>query len=137
DRVREAGCILIFFETILVGGHALELKRVLGSEISVAFNEGIGIEQVFDPVLGRLRKVMVAMRANALVPRELDLVHDLRTARAFLPESLRHLAFFARLLEGWSFENGHIVRRARRSPRARRPRPLVAGRARIRSASSR
>src|SRR2546421_8232541 len=80
---------------------------------------------------------MVAMGTNALVPRELDLVHDLRTARAFLPETLRDLAFFARFLEGWSFEDGHVIRRGPRSPHARKSRRLFGGPAHIRSGSSR
>ena len=61
--------------------------------------------------------MIIATRADALVLRQLDLVHDLRAARTFLPEALRHLAFFPALrFERWSFENGHVLcpRRGRR-----------------------
>ena len=61
--------------------------------------------------------MVVAAWANALVLREFDLMDNLIATRAFLPETLRHLAFFPALrFERWSFENGHVLcpRRGRR-----------------------
>src|SRR5205085_11368083 len=116
--------------------HTLELKRVLRTQVRVALDEAIGIQQVPDSFLGRLREMMIAMRTNALVPRELNFVHDFGTAGAFLPKPLRNLAFLPRGLEGWSFENSHGIKRVPLSRHGWKARPLVAGRARIRSASS-
>src|SRR4051812_26454841 len=137
NGVGETGRVLVFFKAILVSRYALELEGVFGTQPGIAFDEGPFIQEVFDSFLGSLREMIIATRANALVLGELDLVHDLPAARAFLPESLRDLALFPGRLEGGSFENGHGVRRARRSRRGPRPRRRTAERARIRSGSSR
>ena len=109
DRVDQSGAFLIFLEPILVGGHALKSAACRPRRRSASrLDEAFRIEQVFDSLLGRLRKMIIAARTDALVLDQLDFVHDLGAARTFLPETLRHLAFLAALrLERGSFENGH------------------------------
>ena len=69
-----------------------------------------GSQQVRDPLLRRLREMILATRANALVLRQLDFVHDFAAAGTLLPEALGHLALFALLgLERWFFENRHVL----------------------------
>jgi hypothetical protein len=87
----------------------LELEGVHGTEIGIALDESVGIEKMFDPFLGRLREMIFAPGANALVLGELDFVHDLRAARAFAPETLGHFALLLMLrLESRSFKNCHV-----------------------------
>src|ERR1041385_5285613 len=82
----------------------------------------VGIQQVVDSFFRGLREVIIAVRTNALVPGELDFVHDVFATGAFLKKSLWDIAaalLSAAATDGRSFENGHGVRRARRSLRAR------------------
>ena len=52
--------------------------------------------------------MIFATRADPVVFRQLDLVHDLAATGALLPEALRHLALFSALgPESGLFENGH------------------------------
>ena len=80
----------------------------------VEFDETFRIAKILDPLLRRLREMIIAPRTDALVLRELDLVHDFGAAGTFLPETLRHLALsFALGLKRGFFENGHGVSRGR------------------------
>ena len=84
------------------------MKGVDGSQVGVHLHETFRIEQIFDSLFGRLGKMIIAARTDALVLRQLDFVHDLGAARTFLPETLRHVALLAALrFKGGSFENGH------------------------------
>ena len=110
NGVDQSGVVLIFAQTILVARHALEFERVDGSQAGVEFDEAVGIAKIRDPLLGRLREMIIAARADAVVFRQLDFVHDFAAAGALLPKALRHLAFLAALgLERWFFENGHVL----------------------------
>src|SRR5207302_6906721 len=68
-RVEEAGAFLIFFEAIFVAGHSLKTQNVDGSQVGIHFYESVRIEQILDALLGRLCKVIIAARTNALVLR--------------------------------------------------------------------
>src|SRR5687767_1050250 len=139
DGIRQAGGVLVFLQPILVGSHSLKLERVHRAEIGVAFNETIGVEQALDSFLGRLRKMIIAMRADALVLRQLDFVHDLLATGAFLEQPLRNIAAAlaaTAAADRRSLEDSHVVRRGRRSPRERKSRRSLSERARIRSAWS-
>ena len=108
DGIDQAGLVLIFAQTILVARHALELQRVDRGQAAVEFNEAVGIAQIRDSFLGRLREMIIATRADAIVFRQFDFVHDLAATVALLPEAGRHLALLAALgFERWFFENGH------------------------------
>src|SRR4051794_38981342 len=113
DRVDQSGAVLIIAQPVLVSRHTLEAQCVDRSQIGVAFGETLRIKQVRDSLLRRLRKVIVAAGTNALVLRELDLVHNIGAAGALLPQTLRHLALAtAHRLQRWSFENSHLYARA-------------------------
>ena len=57
-----------------------------------------------------LREVIFAARTDALILRELDLVHDFGAAGTLLPKALWHLALLAALrFERGFFEDGHVL----------------------------
>ena len=58
---------------------------------------------------------MIAMRADPLVLRQLDLVHDVAAAGTFLEEAVRDVALFPWLgFDRRFFENGHKLCACRR-----------------------
>jgi hypothetical protein len=86
----------------------MKLKGIHGAQAGIALDETFRIQEVFDPLFRRLGEMVIAARTDPLILRKLDFVHDLGAARTFLPEALRHLAFFPALrFERWSFEDGH------------------------------
>ena len=64
-------------------------------QAGVHLDEAVGIAKIRDPLLGRLREMIIAARTDALVFDQLDFVHDFAAAGALLPEALRHLALFS------------------------------------------
>src|SRR6202011_2571620 len=114
DGVDQAGGLLIFLEAIFVGGHSLKAQRIDRSQVGVHLHETSGIEQIVDPFLGRKREMIIALRANAQILVELDLVHNFVATGALLKKTVRNIALlFAILrLDGWFFENRHGYARA-------------------------
>src|SRR5688572_31812546 len=84
--------------------------------------------------------MIIAMRADTLVLRQLDFMHDLLAAGAFLEQPLRNIAAafpVTATANRRSLENSHVIRREPPSPRKRKLRRPLSGRGHIRSASSR
>ena len=107
-------------------------------QTGIHFHETAGIEETFGPLLGGLREMVIAMRANPLVFGQLNLVNDFVAAGTFLEKAMRDIALFAALdLDHGFFENSHGFMRVRRSRRKPIACLLRAGPARIRSTSSR
>jgi hypothetical protein len=106
--VEETGGFLIFFEAIFVARHSLETQNINGPQIGIHLHKGLGIEQIFEPLLSRLRKMIIATWTNALVLRELDFRHNFRTPGTFLEKTMRNIPLFLSLrFDCWFFENGH------------------------------
>ena len=108
DSVGKSGPFLITFEPVLVAGHSLKTQGVDRFQIGIHLEEGLGIEQIADPVLGRKGEVIIAPRTNAQIFIQLDFVNHFIAARALLKQPLRNVALLARLsFECRFFENVH------------------------------
>ncbi len=108
DGVSQSGSFLIIFEPIFVTGHSLKTQGVDRFQIGIHLKEGLRIEQIVDPVLGREGKVIFAPRANAQIFIQLDFMDHFVAAGTFLKKPLWNVTFLARLsFERRFFENGH------------------------------
>ena len=137
DRINQSRGVLIFFEAIFVRGHSLETQACPPiSESASISTKRSGIQQVFDSLLGRLGKMIIATRTDPLILRQLDFVDDLSAAGTFLKKPLRNLlASFRRLrLDRRFFENRHDFMRAPQWPREQKLRRAFQEHARTHSA---
>src|SRR6266704_2710265 len=113
DGIGESSAVLIFAQPVFVGSHAAEFQRIDRNEIGIHFCKAFRIAEILDSFFRGLGKMIIASRTNALILRQLDLMHDLGTAGAFLPQALWHLAFFSALsFQSRLLENRHRYPRA-------------------------
>ena len=58
---------MVFFEPIFIRSHSLKPQQVDGFQIGIHFYKSLRVEQILNPLPGRLRKVIVAAWTDALI----------------------------------------------------------------------
>ena len=108
DGIAESRALLVFLEPILVRRYSLEPQDVNGPQLGVHLYKRLRIEQSVDSLHGRLRLMVIATRADALILRQLNIGHDLSAAGAFLKNAARHFTLSAgRCLDCRFLKNRH------------------------------
>ena len=130
DSVEKPRALMVFFEPILIASHSLKAQDVDRFQVGICFYKSLRVEQILNPLLGRLRKVIVTAWTDTLILRDLVFRHDFGTARALLKKTARNFLLFAGLsLDCWLLENCHGFMRVLPWHRKRKARPPVLTRA--------
>ena len=95
DGVALAGGLLVFFQAVGVAGLAGEFERVHGGELRVVLLETAVVRQQLDTVERGEREVVLALRADAGIALDFEVVDDLTTAGTFRPKAGGQFTFFA------------------------------------------
>src|SRR6266446_3952301 len=137
DSVEKPRALMVFFEPIRIASHSLKAQDVDRFQVGICFYKSVRVEQILNPLLGRLRKVIVTAWTDTLILRDLVFRHDFGTARALLKKTARNFLLFAGFsLDCWLLENCHGFMRVLPWHRKRKARPPVLTRARTHSMSS-
>ena len=91
-RVVHTGLLLLLDEPLVVRDAIDEPERVARLEVGVPFLERGLVEELGDPVAGRHREVVVALRADVLPGLDFLLVDRGLALRATEPQTLRYSA---------------------------------------------
>jgi len=84
-------------------------------QTGIHFHEAAGIEETFDPLLGGLWEMMIAVGANPQVFRQFHFMKDFSASGTLLEKAFRNLTatFSPAAATSWRFfENSHDYARA-------------------------
>src|SRR5205823_13084690 len=59
DSVEKPRALMVFFEPIRIASHSLKAQDVDRFQVGICFYKSVRVEQILNPLLGRLRKVIV------------------------------------------------------------------------------
>ena len=89
-RLVQAGPLLLGLDALGVGAAVVEVERVAGPEVGEPLLEGVGVEDLGDPLGGRDREVVVALGADVEVLDDLLAEEGRAAAVAAHPDPFGH-----------------------------------------------